>query len=132
MTRLRAEKINRLASRWPEVGIEDGPEDGDLLVIGWGSTYGSIAQAVRELNAEGKRIAHVHLRHLNPLPRGLPELLDRFPHAVTVELNTGQLCSMLRSAYLKPVECISQVNGLPFQVSRLRDEFTRRLEALVT
>lgn len=132
MTRLRAEKIDRLAARWPEVTIEDGPEDGDLLVIGWGSTYGSIAQAVRELNAEGKRITHVHLRHLNPLPRGLPELLNRFPHAVTVELNTGQLCSMLRSAYLKPVECISQVNGQPFQVSKLRDEFTRRLEALAT
>ena len=129
MTRLRAEKIDRLAERWPAIELEDGPEDGDLLVIGWGSTYGAIAQAVKELNADGKRVAHAHLRHLNPLPRGLSELLERFPRVVTVELNTGQLCSILRSEYLKPVECISQVNGQPFHVSRLRDEFTKRLEA---
>jgi 2-oxoglutarate ferredoxin oxidoreductase subunit alpha len=129
MTRFRAEKIAKVADRLPLIELEDGPEDGDILVIGWGSTHGSIAQAVKELNAEGKRVAHVHLRHLWPLPRGLGDLIKRFPKAVTAELNTGQLSSILRSEYLAPVTCISQVNGLPFYVSDLKSEITKRLEA---
>ena len=129
MTRIRADKIARLADRRPAVELEDGPEDADLLVIGWGSTYGSIAQAVKDVNAQGARIAHVHLRQLNPLPRGLGELLERFPKAVTVEMNTGQLSSILRSEFLKDIECISNVSGQPFHVSRLREEFTSRAEA---
>lgn len=129
MTKVRAEKIAKIADRLPPIELEGGPEDGDILVIGWGSTHGSIAQAVKELNAEGKRVAHVHLRHLWPLPRGLDELIKRFPTAVTAELNTGQLSSILRSEYLAPLTCISQVNGLPFYVSDLKSEITKRLEA---
>ncbi|MHA1165553.1 MAG: 2-oxoacid:acceptor oxidoreductase subunit alpha, partial [Alphaproteobacteria bacterium] len=98
-------------------------------IIGWGSTHGSITQAVKELNAEGKRISHVHLRHLWPLPRGLDALIKRFPKAVTAELNTGQLSSILRSEYLAPVTSISQVSGQPFYVSDLKAEITKRLEA---
>jgi 2-oxoglutarate ferredoxin oxidoreductase subunit alpha len=129
MTRARAEKVSKVADRLPPIELEDGPEDGDILVIGWGSTHGSIAQTVKELNAEGKRVSHVHLRHLWPLPRGLEDLIKRFPKVVTAELNTGQLSSILRSEYLAPVTCISQVNGQPFYVSDLKDEITKRLEA---
>jgi len=129
MTRLRAEKIARLAERRPGVQLEDGPEDADLLVVGWGSTYGAIAQAVKDMNAEGARIAHVHLRQLNPLPRVLGDLLDRFPQIVTAEMNTGQLSTILRSEFLKDIACISNVSGQPFHVSRLREEFKARLEA---
>jgi 2-oxoglutarate ferredoxin oxidoreductase subunit alpha len=126
MTRLRAEKIARLADRRPAIEIEDGPEDGDLLVIGWGSTYGAIAQAVKDVNAQGGRVTHVHLRQLNPLPCGLGKLLDRFPNAVTAEMNSGQLSTILRSEYLKPVACISNVSGQPFHVSALIEEFQNR------
>lgn len=129
MTRLRAEKIAKVADRLPPIELEDGVPDGDILIIGWGSTHGSISQAVKELNAEGKRVSHVHLRHLWPLPRGLEDLIERFPRAVTAELNTGQLSSILRSEYLAPVTCISQVNGQPFYVSDLKVEITSRLEA---
>ncbi len=129
MTRLRAEKISRVADRLPEIELEEGEQDGDILIIGWGSTHGSITQAVKELNAQGSRVSHVHLRHLWPLPRGLDALLKRFPRAVTVELNTGQLSSILRSQYLAPITCISQVNGQPFYVSDLKSEITKRLEA---
>ncbi len=129
MTRLRADKISRVADRLPEIALEDGEQDGDILIIGWGSTHGSITQAVKELNAQGKRVSHVHLRHLWPLPRGLDTLLKRFPKAVTAELNSGQLSSILRSEYLAPVTCISQVNGQPFYVSDLKQEITKRLEA---
>ncbi len=128
MTRLRAEKVLKVADRLPPIELEDGAREGDILIIGWGSTHGSITQAVKELNAEGKRVAHVHLRHLWPLPRGLDELIKRFPRAVTAELNTGQLSSILRSEYLAPLETISQVNGQPFYVSDLKSEITKRLE----
>ena len=129
MTRLRAEKINRVADRLPAIQLEAGAQDGDILIIGWGSTHGSIAQAVKELNAEGKRVSHVHLRNLWPLPRGLDALIRCFPKAVTAELNSGQLSSILRSEYLAPVASISQVNGKPFYVSDLKVEITRHLEA---
>ncbi len=129
MTRTRAAKISRLADRLPAIELEDGAQDGDILVIGWGSTHGSIAQAVKELNGEGARVSHVHLRHLWPLPRGLEALIRCFPHAVTAELNTGQLSSILRGEYLAPVTCISQVNGQPFHVSDLKAEIRKHLEA---
>ena len=128
MTRLRAEKVACVADRLPPVELEDGPEDAELLVIGWGSTWGAIKQAVTELNADGKKIAHVHLRHLWPLPRGLRELIAKYPKAVTVELNTGQLAAVLRSEFLAPVEAIGQVTGQPFKVSDLKAELTGKLE----
>ena len=84
---------------------------------------------MKELNAERKRVAHVHLRQLWPLPRGLDALLKRAPRAVTVELNSGQLCSILRSEYLAPIESISQINGQPFHVSDLKSQIIERLEA---
>lgn len=129
MTRLRHEKIAKVADRLPPAELDGGPEDADILVIGWGSTHGAISQALRELNAQGKRVAHVHLRHLWPLPRGLETLIKKFPRVVTAELNSGQLCSILRSEYLAPVTCISQVSGQPFPVSDLKDQITKRLEA---
>ncbi|MGE3627460.1 MAG: 2-oxoacid:acceptor oxidoreductase subunit alpha, partial [Hyphomicrobiales bacterium] len=120
MVRLRAEKIARISGRRPAIELENGPDDADILVIGWGSTHGGIGQAVRELNAEGKRAAHVHLRQLWPLPEGLGELLDRFPRAVTAEMNAGQLACVLRSEYLKPVGHIGNVTGQPFRVRDLK------------
>ena len=128
MVALRAEKVARVAERAPEVAIETGVDEGELLVIGWGSTHGSIKQAVTELNAQGHRIAHAHLRQLWPLPRGLEDLLKRFPKAVTAELNMGQLSGILRSEYLVPVECIAQVNGQPFPVAKLKSEILDFLE----
>ncbi len=129
LVRLRAEKIVRIAERLPPVELENGPKNAELLVIGWGSTHGSITQAVKELNADGSRVAHVHLRQLWPLPRGLDALLKRAPQAVTVELNSGQLCAILRSETLAPLECISQINGQPFHVSDLKSQIVKRLGA---
>ena len=129
MVRIRAEKIARIAERLPPVELENGQQDAELLVIGWGSTHGSIKQAVKELNGDGKRVAHVHLRQLWPLPRGLDALLKRAPRVVTAELNSGQLCSILRSETLAPIECISQINGQPFYVSDLKAQIIERLEA---
>ena len=129
MTRLRAEKINLIAERRPPAELDSGTEDADLLVIGWGSSWGAIKQSVAELNGEGKKVAHLHLRQLWPLPRGLGELIAKFPKTVTAELNTGQLAGLLRGEYLQPIESISQVTGQPFRVVDLKTALVKRLEA---
>ncbi len=129
MTRLRAEKIARIAERRPPAGIETGADEGDLLVIGWGSTYGAIKQAAIDLADEGHRVSHLHLRQLWPLPRGLDAILERFPKIVTAELNSGQLAGILRSEFLKPVESIARVTGQPLRVADLKAALLARLEA---
>jgi 2-oxoglutarate/2-oxoacid ferredoxin oxidoreductase subunit alpha len=127
MVRLRAEKIARVAERNDRALIHEGPLSGELAVVGWGSTFGPIRQAVRNLEAAGHAVAHLHLRQLAPLPAGLESILKRYKTIVCAEMNTGQLAAMLRAAYLLPVEPVTQVNGRPFLVSTLEAEFSARL-----
>jgi 2-oxoglutarate ferredoxin oxidoreductase subunit alpha len=127
MVRLRAEKIARIAERSEHAMLQEGPDEGDLLVIGWGSTYGAILQAARNLKRTGKKVTHLHLRQLWPLPAGLEEKLRSFKRVVCAEMNTGQLTGILRSRFLVPVEAVTQINGRPFQVSMLEAEFSARL-----
>ncbi|GAB4226592.1 MAG: 2-oxoacid:acceptor oxidoreductase subunit alpha [Methyloligellaceae bacterium] len=127
MTRLRAEKIARVADRLPPAALEGGPADADLLVIGWGSTYGALKKAVSELNSEGYKIAHAHLRHLWPLPHKLDELVSAFPRVLTAELNSGHLSQMLRSTFLKDIGTVSQITGQPFKVGDLKADLMRAL-----
>jgi len=98
MVQERAEKIARLAEVIPEVEVY-GPEEGDLLLVGWGSTYGAIREAVRQAQDEGKSVAHVHLRYLNPFPRNLEEVLRRYRGILVPELNMGQLAQLLRARF---------------------------------
>ena len=118
MVRTRAEKIARIANEYAPLRV-DGPESGKLLVVGWGSTYGAIAAATRELGRRGASVAHLHLRHLNPLPRDLGEILARYERVVVPELNLGQLRSILRDKFLVDAKGINKVQGKPFQVSEL-------------
>jgi 2-oxoglutarate/2-oxoacid ferredoxin oxidoreductase subunit alpha len=129
MIRLRAEKIARVAERNERAMILEGPESGELLVVGWGSTFGPIRQAVRNLEDAGHAVAHLHLRQLSPLPAGLEATLKRYRKIVCAEMNTGQLAAILRSAYLLPVEPVTQISGRPFLVSTLEAEFSARLRA---
>lgn len=123
MTRLRAEKVARIADRLPEQLLE-GSENADLLVIGWGGTYGSLSTAVRELNQNGHNVVHMHLNYLNPLPKNVPELLKKHPNAVVCELNTGQLYKHLRSLFgLEGLKKYNKVQGLPFTVGELKEHF---------
>jgi 2-oxoglutarate ferredoxin oxidoreductase subunit alpha len=127
MVNLRAEKIARVAERNDRATIHEGVDEGDLLVVAWGSTYGPVRQAVRNLAATGHKVAHLHLRQLWPLPAGLEAVLRRYTKVVCAEMNSGQLTSILRSTYLLPIEPITQVNGRPFLVSTLEEEFSKRL-----
>ena len=114
MTDLREAKVRSVANFIPEQDIEHGPDSGDLVVVGWGSTYGPIYQAVRTTGA-----SFVHLRYLNPLPKNLDELLGRFDKVLVPEMNTGQLSTLLRDKLgIDPIVC-SKVSGQPFKIGEL-------------
>jgi 2-oxoglutarate ferredoxin oxidoreductase subunit alpha len=119
MVRLRAEKVARIASAIPPVEV-NGPDRGELLVVGWGGTQGAILSAVEAARAEGLAVSCIHLRHLNPFPANLGEVLRGFRRVLVPELNLGQLSRLLRAEYLVPAEVLSKVQGQPFQVAEIR------------
>lgn len=121
MVRLRAEKVARIADRFKPIRLDSGPPEGELLIVGWGSTYGSIRTAVLELQAEGRSVAHVHLRHLFPFNKGLGPLLKRYKRVLVPEMNTGQLRQMLRAEFLVDAQGLNKVQGLPFTSAEIRE-----------
>ncbi|MDX1530769.1 MAG: 2-oxoacid:acceptor oxidoreductase subunit alpha [Rhodothermales bacterium] len=127
MTKLRAEKVERVQQEIPRLRVL-GAEEGDLLVVGWGSTRGAIEAAVRAANKRGQRVGHLHLRWLNPLPADLEAVLDRYDRWLVPELNNGQLVHVLRGRYLRPFEPLTKIQGLPFKASEVEDA----LRALLT
>ena len=118
MVRLRAEKIARIAGDIPEVEVL-GDESGKVLVVGWGSTYGSITTAVERLRSRGAPVSSAHLRYLNPFPRNLGEVLRRFEKVLVPELNLGQLRFMIRGHYLVDAIPLNKVQGKPFKISEI-------------
>jgi 2-oxoglutarate ferredoxin oxidoreductase subunit alpha len=118
MVRLRAAKVDAVANDVPDV-VPAGDPEGDLLIVGWGSTYGAITAALRARRDAGRRIGHVHLRHLNPLPRNLGDVLGRYRRVLVPELNMGQLLFLLRARYLVDAVGYSKVQGKPFKQSEL-------------
>ncbi len=126
MTRLRAEKVAAVSKSFPPLEVQGEPE-GDLLVIGWGGTYGAISAAVRGLSEEGFSVSSVHLRHINPLPDDLGEVMGRFKKVIVPELNLGQLSLILRAKYLMDVISYGKVQGKPFKVSELREKFLEHI-----
>lgn len=121
MTQLRAAKIQAI-----EEDIDplewDGDDDAKVLVLGWGSTYGSIGAACRRLRSEGKKIARAQLRHMNPFPRNLRSVLERFERIVIPEMNTGQLSRLIKAEFLIDVISINQVTGTPFKALDLENQ----------
>ena len=120
MTELRQAKIDKIAEFIPLQTIDSGNEKGDVLVLGWGSTYGSIRTAVRELRDEGMDISHAHLKYLNPFPKNLGELIGNFKHILVPELNNGQLVRLIRDKYFIPATGINKITGRPFFVDELK------------
>jgi 2-oxoglutarate ferredoxin oxidoreductase subunit alpha len=118
MIRVRTRKIAGIIREIPPLEIF-GPPEGDLLVVGWGSTYGAITQAVRELQAAGHAIAQIHIRHLNPLPADLGAILRRYKKVLVPEMNLGQLVRMLRAEYLVDAIGFNKIQGRPFKVSEI-------------
>jgi len=114
MIRLRAEKIQRIANDIPLAKV-DGEPQGELLVVGWGGTYGAIRTAVERQQKKGNSVSHLHLRYLNPLPKNLGEILSKFKQILVPEINLGQLVKVLRSEFLVPAKGFNKVRGLPFR-----------------
>jgi len=120
MVQVRAAKVDGIAKDLPPLQVE-GPDRGELLIVGWGSTYGAIAHAREQAAAAGKSVGHLHLRHLNPLPRDLAAVLARFKTVLVPELNLGQLSKLLREHCLREVVPLSKVQGRPFKVVEILD-----------
>jgi 2-oxoglutarate ferredoxin oxidoreductase subunit alpha len=118
MVKLRQEKVDRAVADVPPVEVF-GATTGKVLVLGWGSTYGSITTAVEKLRNEGKSVSSAHLRHLNPFPGNLGEVLAGFETVIIPEMNLGQLCTMIRAKYLVDAIAFSKVKGRPFQIREI-------------
>ncbi len=128
MTQLRAEKIERIADYVPLQTIDNGPTKGKLLILGWGSTYGSIKTAVLEALAEGYSVAHVHVRYLNPLPKNLGEIIAAYDKVLMPEINSGQLIKMIREKYLVPAIGFNKVKGMPFTSTEIKNKIVELLK----
>ncbi len=118
MVRLRTEKVARVADDLPPAEPE-GDAEGGLLVLGWGSTFGAITSAVRQARQQGKRVSQLHLRHLNPFPANLGEVLERYDNLLLPENNLGQLALLLQGRFLTPVHSLTKVQGLPFRTAEI-------------
>ena len=128
MTDVRVKKIEGIADDIPLQSVEVGTDSGQLAVVGWGSTYGPIRTAVRNLRAEGKAVSHIHLRYINPMPKNLGELLARFDKVLVPEMNMGQLSTILRDRFLVPAEGLHKVTGKPFRIVEVEDGIRASLE----
>jgi len=128
MVRIRARKIAGIAREIPPTAV-GGAQEGDVLVVGWGGTYGALAGAVKELHDRGKAVGHVHLRHLNPLPPDLADVFARFKKILVPELNLGQLVKILRAEFLVDAIGMNKVQGRPFKISELVTRVQRLLGA---
>ena len=127
MVKLRTEKVERIANEIPPIGV-DGEKDGELVVIGWGSTYGAIRSAVTKTRERGKKVSQIHLRYLNPMPKNLGDVLGKFKNVLVPEMNLGQLSGVLRMRYLIPTIPLNKVQGLPFKAVEIEKKIAEILK----
>jgi 2-oxoglutarate ferredoxin oxidoreductase subunit alpha len=118
MVRTRQAKIAGIAADIPAVEVDD-PAGAEVLVVGWGSTWGAIQAAVRQVRAQGKAVAHAHLVHLNPFPADLGDVLARYPKILVPEMNLGQLSRLLRAEFLVDSRSLTKVQGVPFRAGEI-------------
>jgi 2-oxoglutarate ferredoxin oxidoreductase subunit alpha len=114
-TKMRADKVERIAQDIGELDLR-GDSSGDVLVIGWGGTFGALRQAVDEMRSQGRRVSHAHLRWLSPLEPGLEKIIHNFKQVIVAELNSGQLRTILRARFVFDIKGLNKVQGLPFKV----------------
>ncbi len=119
MVKLRQEKVDRVANYIPAQTIDNGPEEGDLLILGWGGTYGALKTATLQLRGMGYNVSHAHLRYLNPFPANLGELLSKFKKVVIPELNNGQLVKIIRDKYFIDAIPYNKIQGQPFMAAEV-------------
>jgi len=128
MCRLRAEKVQKIADRYAPTEIY-GDDTGDLVVLGWGGTFGAIRAGVKAARERGRKVGQVHLRNLNPLPNDLPAILRRYKRVLVPELNLGQLSQLVRARYLIDARAYTKMQGKPFKESEILNAIMAQLEA---
>lgn len=126
MTRIRAAKVAKIADDIPPLEVED-PDGAELLVLGWGSSYGPIQAACKAVRAGGKKVAHAHLFHLNPFPKNTGEIVRSYPRILVPENNLGQLVRLIRAEYLVDAKSLPKMQGLPFRASEIETEILKRV-----
>src|SRR5579862_7001174 len=127
MVRLRAAKVEAVADDIPDA-VPAGDQSGDLLIVAWGSTHGPITAALKTAREKGQSVGHVHLRHLNPLPKNLGDVLKRYKHVLVPEMNMGQLLMVLRAKYLVDAQGYNKIQGKPFKQSEIEQKIDEILE----
>ena len=119
MVKLRQEKVDKIAQYIPKQKLDSGPEEGKILVLGWGSTYGAIKSACLELQSEGHAVSHAHLRYVRPFPENLGELMSKFDKVIIPEINNGQLVKIIRDQYLIDAQAYNKIMGVPITKGEL-------------
>jgi 2-oxoglutarate ferredoxin oxidoreductase subunit alpha len=129
MVKLRAERVERVADFIPEQKIDNGPEQGDILILGWGGTYGALKTATRDLLAEGLSVAHAHLRYMNPMPKNIEKVLRSYKKVLVPELNNGQLVRIIRDKFLIDAQPLNKIQGQPFTTVEIKNKVREMLNA---
>jgi 2-oxoglutarate ferredoxin oxidoreductase subunit alpha len=127
MVKAREAKVEKIADYIPEQELDNGPNEGDLLVIGWGSTYGTIKSAVVDLLEEGYSVSHAHIRYIRPFPKNLGDMIKRFKKVLVPEINNGQLVKILRDKYLVDAIPYNKIMGIPITKAELVDKMKEML-----
>ena len=127
MVKIRQEKVDKIAEYIPEQKLDNGPEKGKVLVLGWGSTYGAIKTAVTELLAKGHQIAHAHLRYVRPFPKNLGDIIKNFDTVLIPEINNGQLIKIIRDVYFVDAKGYNKIMGVPITKTELVEEIKKYL-----
>ena len=120
MVRLRAEKVRKVVEGVPPLDISNGVDSGDLLILGWGSTYGAIRTAVNGMCAEGNCVGHLHLRYLFPFRKELGEILSRYKRVLIPEMNSGQLRQLIRAEFLIDAQGLNKIQVIPFSAAEIK------------
>lgn len=128
MTEVRASKVKGIENDIPEQAVTLGKEKGDLVVVGWGSTFGPIDQAVNRSRAAGLNVSHVHIRYINPFPRNLETLLKSYKKILVPEMNLGQLSTLLKDRFLLDVVPLNKVSGQPFKIREIMSAIEENLK----
>jgi 2-oxoglutarate ferredoxin oxidoreductase subunit alpha len=127
MVKTRQAKIDKIAEFIPEQKLDSGPEKGKVLVVGWGSTYGAIKSAVKDLQAEGHAVSHAHLRYVRPFPKNLGDILKNFDHVLIPEINNGQLIKIIRDVYFVDAKPYNKIMGIAITKGELIEEVKKML-----
>ncbi|MCB0739752.1 MAG: 2-oxoglutarate ferredoxin oxidoreductase subunit alpha, partial [Chitinophagaceae bacterium] len=127
MVKIRQEKVDKIANYIPEQKLDSGPEKGDILVLGWGSTYGAIKSACADMQRKGQAVSHAHLRYVRPFPKNLGILLKNFKKVLVPEINNGQLVKIIRDEFLIDAQPYNKIMGIPITKTELVSELEKML-----